>query len=564
IFSKPVNVEYYKRPGPNEMLNNQLNIINWEPVDNEEESILAATIQVCKKINSGKCMPFTYKDDSRPISITLETMKENSQGYTSIRNTNQGKVRRSSGELYITSFVEKPANIKQWLVINYVNDDKKKSLSEIADCFVDIGRFVDAENQEDRTIQIDVSQLTKDLPKLTSEGKTTESCNTEAQQTELSTQYMSSDAALYAAEQKESDKKQAKPEGIIVNIKPDLSDEGKIQVAFLAKEKFFTKKYEGKAVLRQQGFEEYINFSLQGNSYVGTSEYVFDTGIADVGFQTDLGVMRAYNRFEVFNSESDYSPGFPSPGGELQMSAPEGSFEGSGKFIITSSSITPPSNGKLSQVGNVWSFGFADSITAVYNVSFNILIDGTTQGLDATKLNLYGWNQEEEEWEEIPGGSNDLKEFNISLDALNYDSYALFAPISTDTEAPEAVTGFQARTSSSRWGVDLSWTAPRDNRNVYVYDIRFDTKPITEETWEYSIPIGYWSTPKPGRPGSAEKTSVNMPDPATEYYFAIRSADAAGNWSDLTALSSPVKSRTPGTTPSSPSVECAATVPDNF
>ncbi|MCI5125000.1 MAG: hypothetical protein D3925_11125, partial [Candidatus Electrothrix sp. AR5] len=33
-----------------------------------------------------------------------------------------------------------------------------------------------------------------------------------------------------------------------------------------------------------------------------------------------------------------------------------------------------------------------------------------------------------------------------------------------------------------------------------------------------------------------------------------------GNWSDLTALSSPVKSRTPGTTPSSPSVECAATV----
>ncbi|MCI5123290.1 MAG: hypothetical protein D3925_02130, partial [Candidatus Electrothrix sp. AR5] len=42
IFSKPVNVEYYKRPGPNEMLNNQLNIINWEPVDNEEESILAA------------------------------------------------------------------------------------------------------------------------------------------------------------------------------------------------------------------------------------------------------------------------------------------------------------------------------------------------------------------------------------------------------------------------------------------------------------------------------------------------------------------------------------------
>ncbi|WPD21726.1 MAG: right-handed parallel beta-helix repeat-containing protein [Candidatus Electrothrix scaldis] len=555
-FENGNKVEQNKRPGPETTINNKVKIIDWFPKNSQEENILSATVQVCEEIEND-CKWFrdekvTYK--GRPISITLTTMKKSSGGYNLVRETDQGITKKDDkGKLLITSFIEQPDNMKQWLAIGYDTDD----LSKTAEC------LVDPSDIEDGKILINISQLTDELPKLSSEGKTTKPCDAEAQQEEFFPQYISSNSSFYATVQQKSNKKEIRLEGIIVNIKPDAFDEGKMQVTFLAKENFFAQEYQGSAVLRQQGFEGYIDFSLQGNSYIGTSDYVSDTGIADVGFQTDLGIMRAYNRFEIFSSDAGYASGFPSPGGELQMFAPESSFDGSGKFIITNSSITAPRNGNLNQVGNVWSFGFADSITAVYNVSFNILINGRTHGLDATKLNLYGWNQEEGEWEEVPGGSNNLKEFNISLETLKYDSYALFAPASKDTEAPEAVSNLQARTSSG-WGVELEWTAPKDNRDVYVYDIRFNTVPITEDNWNNSIPIGYWSTPKPGKPGSAEHTFVNMPDPGVTYYFAIRSADAAANWSDLTALSSPVESGTPGEPPTQEEIDCATTVPDDF
>ena len=56
--------------------------------------------------------------------------------------------------------------------------------------------------------------------------------------------------------------------------------------------------------------------------------------------------------------------------------------------------------------------------------------------------------------------------------------------------------------------------------------------------------MGY--VPKPASPGTVQQAVVEMPDPNTEYYFAVRSADAAGNLSPLSVLSSPSNSSLSG------------------
>ena len=73
------------------------------------------------------------------------------------------------------------------------------------------------------------------------------------------------------------------------------------------------------------------------------------------------------------------------------------------------------------------------------------------------------------------------------------------------------------------------------------YDIRFNTSPITEANWTDCTKISL--IPPPEVPGTTQGTTVGMPDPDTNYCFAIRSTDAAGNQSPLTILTSATKSQ---------------------
>jgi len=85
--------------------------------------------------------------------------------------------------------------------------------------------------------------------------------------------------------------------------------------------------------------------------------------------------------------------------------------------------------------------------------------------------------------------------------------------------------------------VDLTWTAPGDNGTTgtaWRYDVRYDIAEITEANWAYaSQAIG---EPNPSPAGTTEEFTVTDLAPNTLYYFAIKTADLAGNWSPLSNI----------------------------
>ncbi|OQW91308.1 MAG: hypothetical protein BWK78_05005 [Thiotrichaceae bacterium IS1] len=325
--------------------------------------------------------------------------------------------------------------------------------------------------------------------------------------------------------------------GLIVSAQPDETQPSKLVIGVAGE----TLASQPSVTLSQpESYVATVPMETQANdSYFGLVEYQYPSGTLEVV----SGDSQSISAFEMFSTEVLLASGFPAPNGELLMTTTSESFEGSGEFIITTSTAPAPANGDLVPVGNVWSFNFAKSITAVHNVGLEILLSADKmKGLDATQLNLYGWDQVTKMWQLVVGGStHDLKSFNITLASLNYASYALFAPASDDTMAPDAITDLQAKTGDSRWRINLQWTAPSDDKGVYVYEIRFNTVPVTMTNWNDSFAIR--TIPN----DTAETFVLEMPDPNKNYYFAIRAADAASNWSPMGTLNAPTKSQSSDT-----------------
>ncbi|HEY2956131.1 MAG TPA: hypothetical protein VGK89_12875 [Candidatus Eisenbacteria bacterium] len=86
-------------------------------------------------------------------------------------------------------------------------------------------------------------------------------------------------------------------------------------------------------------------------------------------------------------------------------------------------------------------------------------------------------------------------------------------------------------------GVDtlqLVWTAPGDDGDVGTatgYEVRVSTSPITLGTWGAANVVA--PAPAPLASGTRQAFTVRGLSTDTTYYFAIRSVDDAGNWSDL-------------------------------
>ena len=286
---------------------------------------------------------------------------------------------------------------------------------------------------------------------------------------------------------------------------------------------------------QSHGYSANVDMVVSGaNEYNGSVDCQYDSGI----FQISAGPDESVSPFEIFSTEIGPASGYYAPNGELELVDSTDAFSGTGSFAIVNSSAPAPPNFGMIQIGNVYSFGFSDNITAVQNVTLNIKLPESGKGAD---LSLYGWGGSTAEWSPIPGGISDLDYFSVSIDnLLAYPAYALFAsPQANDPEPPEPVTGFTASTGSSLWNVDLQWTAPSDN-DLFAYDVRFSTLPITEENWKNSITV--LDIPEPDAPGAVLNFSVEMPDPGTMYYFGITAIDNAGNVSPLTTLDNPVKS----------------------
>lgn len=82
--------------------------------------------------------------------------------------------------------------------------------------------------------------------------------------------------------------------------------------------------------------------------------------------------------------------------------------------------------------------------------------------------------------------------------------------------------------------ITLTWTAPGNDGNIGIasqYDIRYSTSPIDELNWGIATQCN--EEPVPQSAGSMETFIVNDLQPATTYYFAIKSADGSSNWSAI-------------------------------
>lgn len=98
-----------------------------------------------------------------------------------------------------------------------------------------------------------------------------------------------------------------------------------------------------------------------------------------------------------------------------------------------------------------------------------------------------------------------------------------------DKIPPAAIDNLQVK-SSGLFGVELEWTAPGDDGSIgqaSVYDIRF-----TSDSFDWQTAIAATEVPEPAPADSTENFIVKKLLSSTEYYFAIKTADAAGNWSN--------------------------------
>ena len=91
-----------------------------------------------------------------------------------------------------------------------------------------------------------------------------------------------------------------------------------------------------------------------------------------------------------------------------------------------------------------------------------------------------------------------------------------------------------ATVDSSSTSVNLIWTAPGDdgpNGVATQYDIRYSLSMINESNWSSVNQASGETSPQPA--GTPESFTVSNLIPATTYYFAIKSADEANNWSSM-------------------------------
>jgi len=92
-----------------------------------------------------------------------------------------------------------------------------------------------------------------------------------------------------------------------------------------------------------------------------------------------------------------------------------------------------------------------------------------------------------------------------------------------------------ARAQVTETSVTLAWTAPGDDSlsgQPTRYDLRRSFTPIaTIADFDAATPVP--GVPTPSVAGSAESVTVTGLTPSTTYWFALRTVDEAGNWSDL-------------------------------
>jgi len=99
---------------------------------------------------------------------------------------------------------------------------------------------------------------------------------------------------------------------------------------------------------------------------------------------------------------------------------------------------------------------------------------------------------------------------------------------------PGPITDLSAASVSSD-AFDLTWTAPAEDGYTggaaSRYDVRHHLESITESNWSSATPVD--CTLDPGEPGTEEHLRVEGLHGASNYHFAVKTADEVPNWSEV-------------------------------
>jgi hypothetical protein len=117
----------------------------------------------------------------------------------------------------------------------------------------------------------------------------------------------------------------------------------------------------------------------------------------------------------------------------------------------------------------------------------------------------------------------------------------------TDDQAPADISDLTVTSTSSNSAV-LAWTAPGNDgvtNRATKYDVRYSKDLLTSAN--ATLAAEFKNVPSPKNPGEPESLEISGLDPATKYYFAIRTADEAPNWSGFSNFPD-------GTTQSGPAI----------
>lgn len=102
-----------------------------------------------------------------------------------------------------------------------------------------------------------------------------------------------------------------------------------------------------------------------------------------------------------------------------------------------------------------------------------------------------------------------------------------------DNSPPAAVSNLSA-TSVTGTGLTLNWTSPGDDGTTGTatsYEIRYSTSPYVLANFTLGTVVSF--PPSPSVAGTAQTKAVTGLSPSTEYFFALRTTDDAGNVSPL-------------------------------
>jgi hypothetical protein len=83
----------------------------------------------------------------------------------------------------------------------------------------------------------------------------------------------------------------------------------------------------------------------------------------------------------------------------------------------------------------------------------------------------------------------------------------------------------------------VSWSAPGDDGTrgtATVYDLRMSESPITSGNFAAATAVE--GVPSPRSSGTKQKVVVRGLNPGHDYYFALRTADDVGNWSNISNI----------------------------